>query len=195
MNSITKLALTALAGVCSALTAEAVTINITPATNPQWTGTNNSNLSAGAIDAFLLAQGRDVNGTLTEAYKQNVGGSESGDFASSYTTTFNNTPSDPADAFIDYVSGPSIFGGEIYLYVKDGNHQPAFYLFDISSWNGTDDLSLRGFWPGGGAISHLTILTTGGNPPPPSVPDSGATLVMLGMAVSSIGMLRRKFVS
>jgi hypothetical protein len=32
-------------------------------------------------------------------------------------------------------------------------------------------------------------------PPPPSVPDSGATLALLGLAVSSLGMLRRKFVS
>jgi len=191
MTSIGKLALTTFIGACTALSAHA--ISITPATTPVWTGTLNSNLSASEIDAFLFAQGRDVNGTLTEIYKQNVLGSESGSFASSYTTTFNNTPSDPADALINYISGPSITGGEIYLYVKDGNQLPAFYIFDVSYWNGTDDLSLTGFWPARGAISHVTLLTTPGAPAPPSVPDSGATLVLLGLALSSIGMLRHKF--
>jgi hypothetical protein len=197
MKIFTKTALTASAIAWMSLSAHA--ISITPATTPVWTGTVNSNLNASQIDAFLLTQGRNVNGTLLEVYKQNagVGGSESGSFASSYTTTFNNTPSDPADALIDYISGPSITGGEIYLYVKDGNHQPAFYIFDISSWNGTADLSLTGFWPTQGAISHVTILTTGGTPPPPppSVPDSGTTVALLGLAFASLGVLRQKLQS
>ena len=194
MKIATKIALTATAIAWMSLGAHA--ISITPSTTPVWTGTVNSNLNASQIDAFLLTQGRDVNGTLLEVYKQNVGGSESGSFASSYTTTFDNTPLDPADAFIDYISGPSIRGGEIYLYVKDGNHQPAFYIVDISSWNGTDDLSLTGVWPKKGAISHVTLLRTEGTPPPPppppAVPDSGATLALLGLAFTSLGALRQK---
>ncbi len=58
------------------LAAQALTI--TPSSTPQWTGTNNSNLSASAIDAYLLTLGRDVNGTLSEVYKRNVGQSDDG---------------------------------------------------------------------------------------------------------------------
>jgi len=192
MKPLIKTTLTLAIGLWTAAASHA--ISITPFTLTQWTGTNNRNMSASAIDAFLLTQGRNVNGTLTEVYKQNVGGSESGAFAGSYTTTFNSTPSDPADALIDYISGPSITGGEIYLYVKDGNHQPAFYIFDISSWNGTDNLSLTGFWPTNGAISHVTLLKTNTPPPPPAVPDSGSTVALLGLAFSSVSLLRRKFV-
>src|SRR4029077_9645945 len=54
------------------------------------------------------------------AYKQNVGGSEEGPFASSYSTTFANSASQPGNATISYVSGPFISNAEKYLLVKDG---------------------------------------------------------------------------
>jgi hypothetical protein len=169
------------------MTVSAHAISITPATIPQWTGSDNSNLNASELSAFLATQGVVV--SLTQVYKQDQGaGSDSGTFASSYTTTFSNTASDPSDALIDYISGPSITGGSIFLYVKDGNHDPAFYVFDISAWNGTDDLSLTGFWPNGGAISHVTILTGNGT----SVPDAGGTLTLLGLAIGSLGLIRSK---
>lgn len=130
-------------------------------------------------------------GSLSAVYTQNVGGSEEGSFGSSYTTTFSNTPQDPADALIDYISGPSITGPSIYLYVKDGNQNPAWYIFNLSAlgWNGVDDLNLTGFWPNQGAISHVTILTgdTGNR-----VPDAGGTLALMGVALCSLGLLRRK---
>lgn len=196
MQFIGKIILASLFGVLASVSAHA--LSLTPASTPVWTGPNNANMNASQIDAFLLTQGRDVNGTLTEAYTQNVGGSETGSFASSYVTTFNNTPSDPADALIDYISGPSITGGEIYLYVKNGRHDPAFYIFDISGWNGTDDINLTGFWPQQGAIAHVTVLRTAGSPPPPpppppGVPDSGTTLALFGIALGTLGAARRKF--
>jgi hypothetical protein len=161
---------------------------ITPASGPVWTGTKNSNLNANAIEGVV---GTSLD--LTELYKQNVGGGESGGFASSYVTTFFNSASDPSGALIDYTSGPAISGyEELYLYVKDGNHQPAFYVFDISQWNGTDDLTLSGFWPQNGAISHVTILGGGTSK---NVPDRGATVALLGLALGAIGLVRRKLVS
>src|SRR5688500_18145531 len=58
-------------------------------------------------------------GNSTELYKQNVGDAfDTGILAGSYVTTFSNTPSDPSNAFIDYVSGPFV-QPTAYLLVKD----------------------------------------------------------------------------
>jgi hypothetical protein len=183
MKALTKLNLAVALATGMAFSASALTI--TPATVPQFTGNDNSNLSDAQIAAIV------GEASLTTVYKQDQGvvGDE-GDFASSYETTFSNTADDPSDALIDYISGPSITGNpNIYLYVKDGNHTPAFYIFDITGWNGTDDLDLEGFWPEDGAISHVSILTDGdGN----NVPDAGGTLALLGIGVALLGLARRK---
>ena len=99
-------------------------------------------------------------GSPTEVYKQDVGaGSDSGSFASSYTTAFFNTPGDPMDATITYVGAPApaITTDPVYLLVKDGNATPAWYLFNISNWNGTESIVMTNFWPAGGAISHVAL--------------------------------------
>lgn len=175
----------ALAAVPSGMAAD---YNVTPTTVPQWTGTTTANQSAAQIAALV-----GYVGTLSEVYIQNVGGSEGGSFASSYTTTFYNSPSDPMDARIEYDGNPDpvITGSPIYLYVKDGNQTPAFYVFDISTWNRTDDIYIQNFWPNQGAISHVTILTGTGTPPS-QVPDGGATLAVLGMALVGVESLRRR---
>ena len=116
-----------------------------------------------------------------------MGDPDEGPFAASYSTSFFNTPSDPADATISYISGPKITAEDIYLLVKDGKHTPAAYLFDISTWNGTDSLVLTGFWPDGGAISHVTIYKSG----TARVPDGGATLMLLGIGLSGLVAARR----
>jgi hypothetical protein len=180
MLNITKLTLAAV--LAAGITFNAHAVSITPATIPQWTGTDNSNLDAAAISAI-------VGVTVGEVYKQDVGGPESGSFAGSYTTTFSNSPGDPSDALIDYIGGAAITGDSIFLYVKDGNNDPAFYIFNITGWNGTDDLVLTGFWPENGAISHVTILTGG---PTTTVPDAGGTLALMGIAIGSLGLIRRK---
>jgi hypothetical protein len=161
---------------------------VTPTTVPQWTGTDTANLSAAQIAALV-----GYVGTLSEVYVQIVGGSEGGSFAGSYTTTFDNTSGDPMDARIDYDGNPdpTITGSPIYLYVKDGNQDPAFYVFNISDWNRTDDIYIQGFWPQQGAISHVAIFTGTGTPPS-QVPDGGATLAFLGMALVGVESLRRR---
>lgn len=181
--------LSLIAVIATGLVVNASALLITPTTNPQWTGNNPANMNAAEIATAIGV----LANSLTEVYKQDVGGSESGSFGSSYTTTFSNSPSDPSDALIDYISGPSISGNSIYLYVKDGNSNPAWYVFDITYWNGTDDLVLEGFWPEGGAISHVTLLT--GTEPGidlGNVPDAGGTLALMGIAITSLGLLRRK---
>lgn len=122
---------------------------------------------------------------LTLVYKQDVGAaSDSGQFASSYSTTFFNTPSDPSDAKISFISGPYLDADDIYLLVKDGNNNPSGYLFDISGWNGTDYIVLKNFWPAQGAISHVSLYARG-------VPDGGTTLMLLGIALVCLGAARR----
>ncbi len=172
------------AALAMALNLDANALSITPAYTPLLISTDFTNKQS-EIDA-LIKLTFDPDPTL--AYKRNVGDSDEGPFAASYSTSFDNTPSDPADATISYISGqPSITAEDIYLLVKDGNHTPAAYLFDISNWNGTDSLMLTGFWPDGGAISHVSIYTSG----IARVPDGGATLMLLGIGLSGLVAARR----
>jgi hypothetical protein len=170
--------------------------------------TTNDNSGPGT-DALLAQAG------LTSAdllYKQDVGGPESGDFASSYETTFSNTPADPEDALIEYISGASITCPECWLLVKDGNQEPAQYLFNIDEWNGTDDIVMTGFWPEQGAISHVSIYSSPGETVDTSdvtvtsdtvdtsdvtVTPEPATLALFGsgLAIAAARLRRRKTVS
>jgi hypothetical protein len=97
-------------------------------------------------------------------------------------TTFSNTATDPANALIDYISGPSITCPECYLAIKDGNQTPSYYFFDLASWNGTDDIELQGFWPNQGAISHVSIW----GKPSTSVPEPGIVLLL---GIGLLGLL------
>ena len=112
---------------------------------------------------------------------------ETGPFQASYETDFFSSPTDPSGATIRYVSGPTIETPEIYLLVKDGNHIPYAYLFDISLWDGMANLELTGFWRQQGAISHVSIYTR----ETAQVPDGGVTLMLLGMSLSGIVLARR----
>jgi hypothetical protein len=122
---------------------------------------------AGAVDSgnenntpSILAAISVWVGTDTEAYKDDEGGSESGAAQGWYSTTYN---SDLSGAEIVWAGAPSSYiSGASYLLVKDGKHKPAWYLFDISSWDGMETISLSGFWPKKGAISHVSILNAEG---------------------------------
>jgi hypothetical protein len=186
------LALFLVAGMMSSASA----ITITPNTQLNWSGTFPGNPQAGDIPGIV-----GYTGTLDELYKQNVGGLEEGDFASSYMTVFDNTAMDPQDADITYVGGDYISGDPLYLLVKGGqgsNINPYWYIFDLInldldddattyeySWNGKDSILLRDFWPDNGAISHVSIY--GGR----QVPEP-ATMLLLGSGLIGLGVLGRK---
>jgi hypothetical protein len=191
MNRTSKMLGAVVIALGVALPAQALTI--TPSTaacgSAECLATSGNETGQAAINAALAAFFLDEGYTgVTELYKQDVGDPDSGTYAGSYTTTFSNTATDPEDALIDYISGPSIGGTPIYLLVKDGDQEPAWYLFDISNWNGTDDIVLQDFWPDQGAISHVAIY--GGSA---SVPDGGSMAMLMGVALMGLAGARRLF--
>lgn len=170
-----------------ATVSEGVTIVIDPLTgllnSTRWEGYESAqseiNCTLDSIVAGISSQ---------LVYKQDVGGGESGPLAGSYTAAFTQTPSEPSQATITYDGGDFV-GPVAYLVVKDGKHVPAWYFYDLTAlgWNGTDTLSLTGFWPGGGAISHVSLYGSGQG----DVPDGGSTLILLGTAFLASASLRR----
>lgn len=176
-----KLIITAACLVGMGLVQVANALNITPATMPQWTGTDTSQAAINTAIAPII-------GSAVELYKSDVGTGESGALAGSYETTFSNTPSDPEDATTVYGTG-DIVGAPAFALVKDGNSTPAWYLFNLTAlgWDGMDTLYFTDFWPGKGAISHVALYGT-----QTSVPDGGMTAVLLGLGMVGLGVMARR---
>jgi hypothetical protein len=127
-------------------------------------------------------------GISTEVYKQNVGeASDTGSAATWYSTAFFNTSTDPKDATITW-GGGAFLTNTTHLLVKDGNSEPAWYLFNITGWDGKETISLQDFWPSLGAISHVALYAGGTTT---RVPEPG-TMSLLGAGLFAFGFLRRR---
>jgi len=128
-------------------------------TAPLATGEETSQAQIDAVIAPLL-------GDSTQLYKSNVGGGDEGPFADHYATTF--TGDDPNGAVIKWL-GAGFIAEPTHLLVKDGNADPAWYLFDFSGWDGKSTVKLVNFWTGvRGAISHVTLYGIK-RPPQPAI--------------------------
>jgi len=161
--------------------AQAHALLITPSSTPLLaSGPQTSQSDIAAAIASLVGD---------ELYKQDVGGPESGSLSGSYATVFSNTPTDPADATITYTGGPTV-GSPAQLLVKDGNQNPAWYLFGLApgmGWNGMETLYLEGFWPAQGAISHVTLYGSSN-----TVVPEPATMLLVGVGLIGVAGLGRK---
>jgi hypothetical protein len=131
-------------------------------------------------------------GSSIELYKQDVGqANDVGTLKDNYSTTFSNSN---GNADIVYGGVGNIVGPTAYLLVKDGNHSPAWYLFNLTTlgWNGTETVQVQNFWPAGGEISHVTLYgISTKRPPDQNVPEGGATLALLGLGLAGLSFGRR----
>ena len=110
--------------------------------------------------------------------------------AGSYNTEYFNDPDDPEEATITWVPGTAFIdpAAPSWLLVKDGNHDPGWYLFSLQclGWNGTDNLELVNFWPGRGAISHVAIYGSAMPVPEP------ASIMLVGAGLLGLAAFTRK---
>ena len=164
--------------------AQAHALIINPSTTPNWFGSATST-------SQILSDIAPHIGTSVELYKDDVGAGESGTLASSYQTILaleppTNTPAGDM-ATISYAGG-DIVGPTAFLLVKDGNHDPAWYLFNLTdnSWDGMETLNLEQFWPNGGNISHVSLFGTQVQVPEP------ATIFLLAASLLGLAGIGRK---
>lgn len=92
--------------------------------------------------------------------------------------------------------GPITGYNGLFLFVKDHASTPAWYIFDITGWNGVEDINMQGFWSdqsqataqsATAGISGVWIFGARDV----QVPDGGLTVALLGMGLTGLGMARR----
>lgn len=144
-------------------------------------------LSADQVEV-LLSNYLGIDVDLTECFKDDVGGVNSGAYADDYNVQWD-PDTDPSGGTLSWL-GPDTITDALYLGVKDGNNADYYYIFDISSWNGTEDIVLSGFWPDNGAISHLSIFCGGDVP---QIPEPGSLVIWGALGIVGLVAARSRF--
>ncbi|MCH8497401.1 MAG: PEP-CTERM sorting domain-containing protein [Marinobacter sp.] len=127
-------------------------------------------------------------------YRASFGDPDEGSFANSYSASWVTKPGEPNDPTGGTISWDatqsSIACLACYLAVKDGNHDPRYYFFDLSGlWDGVSDIVLSGFWADGrGAVSHVSIWGTTGI----IVPEPGTMAMLLTGLLGLVATRRRR---
>lgn len=162
---------------------QATPISLTPSSTALASGPDTSQSAINAAIAPWV-------GSSDPLYKgeQNPSGEE-GSFAGSYTTTWETLT--PASAVISYDGGPFIDTSPVYALIKGGKVVgglgTSWYLYDISGWNGTDNIEFSGYYGGNqDRISHVSIY---------GVPDGGATALLLGLGLLGVSLAALRFKS
>lgn len=176
-NSLSRLLFVALAALALPLSASALSLT---AANAAFFWSQNGNIDENDVETLTgsLLQ-------LTEQYKQNQGGNEEKLFAPSYSTTF---PQNLKGATITYDGSPDpiITGSEIWALAKDGAH--GHYLWNISGWDGMEQIVMSGLWPNQGTVSHVSIFSGGDAV---RTPEGGSTVALLGLGLALLAFARR----
>ena len=122
----------------------------------------------------------NLNNVAIEYRQLNGGGTDSGNFADSYTTTFGSN----GNFRITYDGAPdaSIGCGTCGLLVKGINGQER--VFSLKNWNGTELIQGTGFGGSGTSIAAVGIVSR-------AVPEP-ASLLLLGAGLVGLGIWRRK---
>ena len=137
-------------------------------------------------------RGQTASGSENQQFFANV--NESGSLASSYVTTSglanNNAGGFPI--MIDYTGGT--VADATYLLVKDGNL--GSYVFDLSGWNGTDEIDIYNiFYPGKNDVTGVSHVEFFGSAATTSVPEPSTivagALLLLPFGVSTLRILRK----
>jgi hypothetical protein len=155
-------------------TSQALTVSPDVCTNNPTHCDTSPNQGGNDVNEFPVLAGLD----LLYKYETDTNGEDgTATLAGSYSTTVTlEGPDDYVGAVISYGSGDIVdCSSPCYLTVKDGNHQPARYLFDLAlsgpiPWDGIEDLVLSNFWVGQdqGSISNFAIYGTASPIPVPT---------------------------
>lgn len=192
MERFKNLAITALLAAAALIAAPAQADLILTGDDATYTSADFCNTNSNSELLSCLVEEIDLG---TEQYKSEVPSGEEGDLAGSYAVTYSN---ENHDFELVYTGGDTASGDPLWLLVKDGKHDPAWYLFDLSAlgWNGMETIIGTCLWGSiddagactttSGSISHISIFSE-----TTTVPEPG-TLMLFGGALLGLAMRRRR---
>ncbi|MBL9211644.1 MAG: VPDSG-CTERM sorting domain-containing protein [Opitutaceae bacterium] len=179
------------AALALGLTGSAFGLTFTAASVAAASGNSNDPSSASQVKTAL-----GLSYDLTELYRATQSG-DSGTFDDSYRTTFSSSNTDVS---VDNVGSPVISGyNSLFLLAwGDNDADPDWKIFNITGWNGTDNIFLDRIFPKAGDPNkwdmELVKIFGGNAPQGPNngVPDSGSTAVLLGSVLLGLALYSRR---